>query len=121
MRTAAARPQVITALPVPVNLDLYAGDDFTMEIAVAYPDGTPYPVDTAGPASQVREGFNGDVIAEFTIETDEGEPGLMYLSLAPHVTAGLPRSAVWDVQISPGGSVITLAAGTVTVTPEVTR
>jgi hypothetical protein len=113
---------VIDALPSPtVQLLLYQGDDFTLQLDVAEASGDPLDLAGATPLAQIRL-TPGDEFAagEFDVTTGE-DPGVLFLHLTHAVSTTLPRATVWDCQITQGGVVTTLAAGTITMTPEVSR
>jgi len=118
VRTAIARALVtITVLPAPVNMLLYAGDDFTLRVDVTDEDGDPFDLTGQTAQSQIRLTPQSEEIAgEFEASIDGS--GIL-LHLTSQVSAALPPSCVWDVQISP--PVITLAAGTIAMTAQVTR
>jgi len=114
-------PVTISQLPAVVNVELYAGDSLEMSVAVTDADGYPFDLDGWTARSQIRETpESGTVEAELTATVDQATATItLFLTAAD--SAGLPRQAVWDVEISRDPVVTTLAAGTVTVTPEVTR
>jgi len=113
-------PINIDALPQTINMKLYIGDDFFMELPVADKDGNP--VDLAGyvAASQVRTNANAvDIAATIDCEIDVPQ-STVYVHLRSSEAMGLPGSGVWDLQID-GPRLLTLAAGTVTGVARVTR
>jgi hypothetical protein len=119
--SAASAAVQLTALPATVNLSLYAGDDFTMRVDVTDADGEPFDLTGWLPESQIRARARSETIAgEFVATLDESA---IILHLTPQVSAGLPSRCVWDVQISRDEEheVITLAAGTISMTAQVTR
>ncbi len=113
----------ISALPETVNLNLYAGDDFTLQLTVLDANGAMVDLTSGTVESQVRATPPGPVLATFDVTVDQPLTGTAVLHLTPDATATLPARAVWDVQVSfnAGANVTTLAAGVVTVTAEVTR
>jgi hypothetical protein len=112
---------VINALPAEVNLNLYAGDDFTLRIDVSDAQGGAANLTGAVPKSQIRATAEAEQVAgEFVASVDEGDSAI-YLHLTSEVSTGLPARAVWDVQITQGGRVMTLARGVITMMAEVTR
>jgi hypothetical protein len=111
---------VITDLPQVVTLALYAGDDFVLQVNVADPDtGQPLDLTGAEPLAQIRATPEADEIAGQFEATIDGST--VYLHLTSAVSAGLPRRSVWDVQITLDQRVRTLAAGTIDLTPQVSR
>jgi hypothetical protein len=123
-RAAAAPParQQITAQPALIDLLIYQGDDFFLDVQVNWPDGTPLDASTMSPMSQIRDSTAdvGDVLASFTITLDTTTLGLMHLRLATADSTALPARCAWDLQLTLP-TVTTLIAGNVTVTREVTR
>lgn len=114
---------IISALPEPVNLALYAGDDITLRVTVTDADGDPVDLTGATVESHVRATAAGPLAAAFESQIDDPASGVAFIHLTPDATAQLPARAVWDVQASfnDGANVTTLAAGTVTVAAQVTR
>jgi hypothetical protein len=114
----AAPPQTITALPAPVNLELYKGDDFYLDLIVTNPDGTDADLSTATPSAQIRTAANSPAVLAAFDATVEGN--IVHLHL-PNAEAAKLTSArcAWDAQIDTG-DITTLVAGMVTVSGEVT-
>lgn len=111
-------PGEITALPQTVNLSLYAGDDFYMNLTVTNPDGSPADLSQATVLAQIRSAANL-VLATFSSNV---VGNVIELHLTSGASAGLPASGVWDCQITtPLAGVTTLAGGTVSVTPQVSQ
>jgi hypothetical protein len=111
-------PIAVKARPDQVNLCLYAGDDFYLDLTVVNPDGTAPDLSGLVAMAEVRE------------NTDAGEPVLATFtaSIAANVvslwmkgadTAVLPAAAVWDCQLT-GTGTWTVAAGTVLTSSQVT-
>ena len=112
-------PQALSALPVTVNLTLYQGDDFTLRLAVTNNIGQPADLAGATVRAHIRaSAASGEKAGEFA-PTIVGSAILLHLTSA--VSAGLPNRSVWDCDITINGRVTTLAAGTLTLRPEVSR
>lgn len=111
----------VGSLPAAFDLILYAGDVFNMTVKVFNADGTPIDLTGAITKSQIRASSSSAVVlAEFAIQAEDANT--FKLSLTSAITASLPANAVWDFQVSSvPGQTVTLAAGKVTVTGEVTR
>ena len=111
-------PTSLQALPAEVNITAYQGDDFTFRLAVFGPEG---PVDLAGASvrAQIRTTPQADTVAGQFTPTVLGS--LISLHLTSAVSAQLPAQTVWDCDITINGRVTTLAAGTLTLRPEVSR
>lgn len=118
----ASACQLIEQLPACVNLSIYEGDDFYLDLAVTDQDAAPVDVTGAIISGQIRPSAESDIVsAEFTGTVDGTDPSLIHLHLPSASNVNMPSSAVWDCEIDLGGSITTLAAGTVTVKQEVTR
>src|SRR5215472_9701445 len=100
----------ITALPVQVNLSLYAGDDFAMVVNVKNPDSTNMDLTGYTATAQIKA-RTSDTTALATFTCTPGGTA----------SATLPASSVYDCQMkSAGGLITTLIAGVVTITAQVT-
>jgi len=111
----------VGALPAEVDVALYAGDDFEMTVKVSNADGTPVDLTGTTAKSEIRANAAATVVlATFTVTAVDSST--FKLVLDGDVTAALPASAVWDLQVTDAASkVTTLAGGKVKVTAEVTR
>jgi hypothetical protein len=113
---APGPPQNIDALPLTVNLALYAGDDFYLDLTVTNPDGSEADLEGMAARAQIRaRAGNPDVMAAFDAEI---EGNVIRLHLTSTATQGLSGKGVWDCQLT-DGTVATLAAGRVTFTAAV--
>jgi hypothetical protein len=115
----------ITALPVTVNLSLYMGDDFTMTINVQNPDGTPVDLTGSTVTGMVKKSAS-DTTAAGNLTCTLVTPatgGQISVLLANTVSSGLTTGPyVYDVQWkSAGNMILTLIAGTLGLTQDVTR
>jgi hypothetical protein len=108
-------------LPEAVDLVVYAGDDFRVDVVVTA-GGQPADLTGYTADAQVRDSLEqtATVLAEFetTIAADT-----VTLYLHHDDTAVLPATCYWDVQLTATASeeVTTLARGKVKVSAEVTR
>lgn len=108
--------------PAGVDLILYAGDDFEMTVKVLDSNNNPVDLTGAIPKAQIRaEAGATDILAEFAIAPVAGDTSALLLALAATKTVSLPSAAFWDLQIIMSAKVMTLAAGKVRTTAEVTR
>jgi hypothetical protein len=112
--------EVVTG-PQAVNLTIYQGDDFYLNLTVKDANNNPINMTGWTVAAQVRAAPGSAVVATFTAAIDATVTNQVDLHL-PHLQAmKLPRKAQWDCQVTDlNGVVTTLAAGKVTVTPEIT-
>jgi hypothetical protein len=117
--TGSTGPVRITAQPLEVDLLIYQGDDFYLDVTVTNPDGSTPDLSGADPMAMIRvHPADPDVVAQFDITVDTG--GLLHLHLPTDQSSLLPLNSVWDLQLTVP-DVITLVAGAVTATREVTR
>jgi hypothetical protein len=120
----AASVQNVTVLPMTVNLFIYQGDDFYLDLLVNDSAGNPIDITNMQPLSQIRAVPNGPLVfAELLTTVDATETNLLHLQLQAADSAGLPAlpaTCAWDVQLS-SPDIVTLAFGTVNVTPQVTQ
>lgn len=105
--------------PTQVNLTIYQGDDFFLNVVVAMTSGV---VDLTGytPKAEIRTNAGAPtVLATFAAEIANANTVSLHLDHAQSTL--LNNNAVWDIQITdPTGLVTTLACGTVTVMKQVT-
>jgi hypothetical protein len=117
---AYAATQVVTVLPAEVDLNIYQGDDFYLDVAVTDAASNPINVTNMAPMSQIRATPDGPaILASFNITVDATTTNLIHLHLASVDSNGLPPTCAWDLQLSQP-DVTTIAAGSVTVTLQVT-
>ena len=118
--TSSSGVTTVTELPMPVNLDLYAGDDFSRQLTLTDPDGSATDLSQASAQSQIRlKQTSTDVVLSFICAIADN---IITLTLLGADTQNLKGKYVWDCQVvSPGNAVLTLTAGTVIFTQDVTR
>jgi hypothetical protein len=116
----APTPEQIGDLPIVVNLGLYQGDDFFLDLTVTDSSNNPINLSSYTPEAQIRGSPGAMVMAAFTATVDATTTNLIHLHL-PHLQSMLlQRNAVWDCQITDSvGTVTTLVSGKVTTTLEV--
>ena len=121
MSTAVLPPVNVVTVPLTVNLDVYQGDDFYLDLTVQDSLGNPIGLSGWTVQSTVRPAPGAKVVATFTGTVDTVNNTVIHLHL-PHVEAqNLQRKGVWDCQVVDlSGNVLTLVAGTVTASLEVT-
>src|SRR3954470_1598423 len=62
----SADPVHISALPLRVDVDIYKGDDFYLDLTVTTPDGSDADLSGATPSAQIRSAPNStDIMASF--------------------------------------------------------
>jgi hypothetical protein len=111
----------VGALPAGVDLVMYAGDDFWVNIKVSDSTGAPVDLTPYTARAQIRSAPRSAVVlGEFEITKPDTSTLKLYLPGA--ISKALPGLCAWDVQISDATDVVmTLAAGSLWVAPEVTR
>lgn len=117
---AAPACVALQSIPECVNLTLYRGDDFYLDISVTYADsGGGVDLSTAVVTAQIRITTEQDdpplAVFESTVDAN-----VIHLHLTADQATLLPHSSVWDCQIATP-DVTTLVAGTITTVPDVTR
>jgi hypothetical protein len=119
----ASPPVSFTVLPPTVDLTLYAGDDFSMVLNVFDNGGLPVDLTGVTAEAQIRANAAADIIeADFICTVGASGANTVQLVLASVDSAVLPSSCVWDCQLTfPGGVILTICAGKITMTAEVTR
>jgi hypothetical protein len=109
-------------MPQSVALNIYRGDSFDWKFTFwANTQKTvAYDLTGATAEAQIRLKPNDSILA--SLDCTVTQPNTIDVALTHDVCATLPSGgAVWDLQVTyPSGSVKTLVAGAVTVTPDVT-
>ena len=114
----AGPPITIDALPQPVHLDLYQGDDFFLDIVVRNDDGTDADLTGWTARSQIRETPDStQILCTFDIDIEDN---IVHLHLPNTESVRLTSVCVWDCQIV-SGEIYTLTAGNVRAPRRVTR
>jgi hypothetical protein len=112
-------PVHISALPLEVDLALYKGDDFYLDLILTDPDGSDTDLSAATPSAQIRVAPNDDLLAVFDTTVDGNT---IHLHLPHDQSINLqPGQCAWDAQITTSTDITTtLVAGAVSVAGEVT-
>ena len=103
------------------DLVFVAGDDWSHQITIT--DGTD-PINLTGRTwlAQLRRRSNSATAdAAFTVDTTDAATGVLTLTIARAVTAGLSGPYVWDLQQTAADVVTTILAGHVTVRADTSR
>jgi hypothetical protein len=116
----AAEPICFTD-PAELNLCVYRGDTGHLRIQVLIA-GVPADVSAATFDADIRASADSTVLLATLLAVPvAGQPSMVDLTLTAAESAKLSTSGVWDLQMTLGGEVTTLVAGTVTVTKDVSR
>jgi hypothetical protein len=121
----ASQPPVdIDFRPRTVNLrNVYEGDDTPWNLIVTS-SATGELIDLTGAVPRAQMRVNPDdenVLVELDCAIATDRTGVVTIMLPSAVNVGKPDRAVWDCQITVQGYIITIAAGEVVWTQEVTR
>ena len=106
------------------DLSIIRGDDYRVLITLTN-NSAPFDLTGYTAKAQIRPSTaNAAVLyAEFTATVESpATDGIIKLELSNATTSGLTGNGVWDLEITDsGGWVTTVASGTVTLVPDVTR
>lgn len=108
-------------LPGDYPLNLYRGDSYAWDFVCWADDGKTQPVDLTGAVAkaEIRNISGGATIMELACSIS-GNTVTVELDAALWATWTL-KAAVWDLQLTyPSGTIATIVAGKVTITPDVT-
>lgn len=114
------------AAPGTLNLNVYQGDTAVYDLVLSRStaDGTELPVDLTGATgvAQIRKSpKDSTILASFTVSFPEPTAGKARMTLVPNETLK-SGTWVWDVQITEAdGTVKTWLAGSIVITPGVSR
>lgn len=105
------------------NLTVEQGVDLALQISVKDSSGSTYSLTGSAAAAQIRDDYNGNLLASFVTVTATGTTGVLALSLSAVTAAALPLSGgKWDLLLTTSaGTKVRLLAGSVTVSGEVTQ
>lgn len=112
---------VVGQLPPQIDLIIYQGDDFVLDLTVTVPIQPPPDISNWTAKAEVRAKIADiDPIALFDCSVLAADKIRLHLSAVE--SAKLVDKAVWDVQIEDGGGYVqTLAFGVIILTKQVTR
>jgi hypothetical protein len=111
--------QRVNALPAPVDLGLYQGDDFAMTLTVTDQAGNPIDISAGTVAAQIRQSRSSTTIAgTFTTSINVN---VVKLGLPATLSTTLPQLCVWDCALTLTGTVYTLAGGRLELMARVTQ
>ncbi len=116
--TAQPAPMTITQLPAEVDLAIYQGDDFYLDLTVTDAGGGAADLTGFTATAQVRSA-PGAVDPPMCTFTATIAANIIHLHLPHTEAAKLNNPAAWDCQVE-ATDVITLVAGKVTVTLQIT-
>jgi hypothetical protein len=105
------------------NLTIEQGVDLALEIAVKDATGATYSLAGSTAAAQIRDTYNGNLLATFAAVTATGTTGSLTLALNAVTASALPISGgKWDLLLTTSANTkIRLLQGSVTIAGEVTE
>jgi len=105
------------------NLTVEQGVDLALEVAVKDSTGATYSLAGSTAAAQIRDTFNGNLLASFTVVTATGTTGAMTLTLNAVTASALPLSGGrYDLLLTTSAATkIRLLQGSVSIAGEVTE
>lgn len=105
------------------NLTVEQGVDLALQINVKDSTGATYSLTGASAAAQIRDDYNGSLLASFTAVTNTGIAGVLALTLSAVTASALPLSGgKWDLLLTTSaGAKVRLLNGSVTISGEVTE
>jgi len=110
-------PVTVSAIPVTINLVLYQGDDFYMDLTVKNSDGSNADLTGQTAQAQIRSSPGATDITATFIATISSN--IVHLHLAHAEAAKVVGQGAWDCQLV-GVNTTTIAAGWVQGSAEVT-
>lgn len=105
------------------NLAVEQGVDLSLQVTVKDAAGVTYGLTGSSAAAQIRDDYNGTLLASFACVTATGTTGVLSMSLSAVSAAAVPLSGgKWDLLLTTSaGTKVRLLAGSVTVSGEVTQ
>ena len=105
------------------NLTVEQGVDLSLQVTVQDSTGATYSLAGSSAAAQIRDTYNGSLLAAFSVVTATGTTGVLALSMSAVTASSLPLSGgKWDLLLTTSaGTKVRLLNGSVTVSGEVTE
>lgn len=105
------------------NLIVEQGVDLTLQVNVKDGTGATYSLAGATAAAQIRDDYNGALLASLNVTTNTGTTGRLDLALSAVTASALPLSGgKWDLLLTTsGGTKVRLLNGSVAISGEVTE
>jgi len=105
------------------NLTVEQGVDLALQVAVKDSNGATYSLTGSTAAAQIRDTYNGSLLASFAAVTNSGTAGVLSLTLSAVTASALPMcGGKWDLVLSTSaGTRVRLLNGSVAVSGEVTE
>ncbi|NDD53601.1 hypothetical protein EBZ39_06945 [bacterium] len=105
------------------NLTVEQGVDLALQVSVQDSTGATYSLTGSTAAAQIRDTYNGSLLASFAAVTNSGVTGVLSLTLSAVTASSLPLSGgKWDLLLTTSaGTKVRLLNGSVIVSGEVTE
>ena len=105
------------------NLTVEQGVDLTLQVNVKDGTGATYSLAGSSAAAQIRDDYNGALLASLNVTTNTGVAGRLDLALNAATASALPLSGgKWDLLLTTSaGTKVRLLNGSVTISGEVTE
>ena len=105
------------------NLTIEQGVDLALEVAVKDSTAATYSLTGATAAAQIRDTYNGSLLATFVSVTATGTTGVLTLALSAVTASALPLSGgYWDLLLTTSAATkVRLLQGSVSIAGEVTE
>lgn len=105
------------------HLTVEQGVDLSLQVTVQDSTGATYSLAGSSAAAQIRDTYNGSLLAEFSVVTATGVTGRLDLALSAATASALPLSGgKWDLLLTAvSGTKVRLLGGSVSVSGEVTE
>jgi len=113
----------VNVLPAFLDLQLYCGDDFSMQVHFTdQTTGNPWALTGTWKAEVRATPTSATVLTTFAVDTSLGASGILSLSLSGAQTASLVGNPLfWDLQQTVSGTIKTWFSGQVSVRQDVTQ
>ena len=107
--------------PVKYDLDLYRGDTHAFRVVLWDDKAQTIPFDLTGAAAEAewRDKLESTLIVNLVATISL--PNIIDVSITTDIWTSAPGSGVWDLELSWPGRVLTVVAGSVKVTADVTN
>lgn len=105
------------------NLTVEQGVDLALQISVKDATGATYSLTGSTAAAQIRDDYNGNLLASFAAVTNTGTTGVLALTLSAATASSLPLSGgKWDLLLTTSaGTSVRLVQGSVNASGRVTQ
>jgi hypothetical protein len=111
---------VVLSEPLATDLQVYRGDTGKFKVTVTTEADAPLDVTSATWRCDIRK-ESGAVMTSLTITPVAGQAEAIEVSIDATQSQALTESGVWDLEMTLADDVITLLAGSVRVTQDVSR